>query len=304
MNKLSREYQLQWEGLNQLYNRDILSHISDNVNLHKEIENVRSSAAACLNILGELERDKDELKKFLNCFDLDIQEIIDFPAGINVEGEIYDDIGPIIFEWIGPKRSPILEKGGCRGSFKTSIDAYIIVKINNKITQLLIEWKFTESYVSGPYLHRFSGTRGIERLRRYTTILASLRNTELFPFNMTKQDSFGIYDLGYEPFYQLLRMTLLAKKTIPLKLGNINIEDYRIIHLSHSQNKDLNILSEKHTIYTPGIKDYINNEIHEIWRDNILSDYEKEKFKYGYWDEVLRILKDGNLKDYLIERYG
>ena len=48
-------------------------------------------------------------------------------------------------------------------------------------------------------------------------------------------------------------MTLLTKMTTPLKLNSVEIVDYKIIHLTHSENNDLNILSENHLKYSPGL---------------------------------------------------
>ena len=67
-----------------------------------------------------------------------------FPTNCNVGGRTYSDRGHVVFEWVGPQKSPINERGGGRGYLRTSIDAYVIAKINGKIMQLLIEWKFTE----------------------------------------------------------------------------------------------------------------------------------------------------------------
>ena len=76
-----------------------------------------------------------------------IQEIIPFPSGTFFDGYQYIDSGNVVFEWIGPKSSPLHEKG-CRGYNRTSIDAFILAKINNKVTQIFVEWKFTEEYIS------------------------------------------------------------------------------------------------------------------------------------------------------------
>jgi hypothetical protein len=48
-------------------------------------------------------------------------------------------------------------------------------------------------------------------------------------------------------------MTLLAKMTTPLKLNSVEIVEFKIINLTHSENNDLNILSENHLKYSPGL---------------------------------------------------
>ena len=76
------------------------------------------------------------------------------------------------------------------------------------------------------------------------------------------EDSF---DFSYEPFYQLLRMTILAKETTPIKIGSINIENYFVCHLVHSENKELMILKENHLQYSSGIQKYTGMNLHELW---------------------------------------
>jgi len=300
MNKLKDEYQKKYVN-RQFVNDDILKGISDSVKLHDEVRNVRSSAAACLNVFGFLNQHPSDIIPFFSKIGLDIQSIISFPSNADFNGEVYDDKGPIVFEWIGPKKSPINEKGGSRGQNRTSIDAFFIAKINGKMTQIFIEWKFTEQYNSESYTHKFGGKKGIERLRRYSGVLAKLRNNS-FPFNFKGEDKIGLTDFSYEPFYQLLRMALLAKMTIPMDLSNIKIVDYRIVHLSHSKNKDLNILTDIHLRYSPGLNAFQGKTLHETWMA-LLSNDEKQRHIMDYWNTALSTLSDSKDKKYLVERY-
>jgi len=299
MNKLSTSYQVKWTN-NQIFDPQKLDLIDKTVNLHKDFNNVMSSAASCFNVLSCLT--KDELKCFLNSFNLEIDKILDFPSNADVQGQIYQDQGNVIFEWIGPKKSPLYEVGGSRGLNRTSVDAYVLALINGKITQIIIEWKFTESYSDQSQLQRFSGLRGVERLRRYSTCLAKLRKSHNVPFKFNDEGGLGLFDFGYEPFYQLLRMTLLAKLTTPLKIGEYNVEDYRVVHLSHSDNDKLNILEVSKIKYCPSLAKYSGCNIHDVWID-LLTDDEKFKFKSGYWNKSLNCCAGQKLRDYLKERY-
>lgn len=299
MDKLSKSYQEKWNN-KSFYNDKIIDNIDKAVQLHQDIKSGVSSAAACINVLGNLS--KLDLINYLNSFDLSIDDIVEFPTDANIGGEIYNDKGLVVFEWIGPKKSPINEKGGMRGSRKTSVDGLVIAKINNKITQILIEWKFTESYSSEDKIQKFAGFKGNERLKRYATCLAQLRNSPDFPFRFEEESGIGLYDFGYEPIYQLLRMTLLAKMTTPIAIGPINIEDYRILHITHSENNKLNILNDSNLSLCPGLNQYSGQMIHDVWVD-LLSKYEKNKFRFGYWNQSFDLIEDYNLKQYLIERY-
>lgn len=296
--KSSRSYQEEYRN-RQFYNDKIRLGISKNIKLHDQIENPLSSATTCLNVMGYLNQNPEKIIPFFKDFGLMIENILPFPKGADLSGEVYDDDGPIVFEWIGPKPSPLDEINGSRGQNRTSVDAFFIAKIDRKVSQVFIEWKFTESYPSGKPLHNFGGLRGIERLRRYSTVLAKQRG-QLFPFKFKSEDSIGIQDFSYEPFYQLLRMTLLAKETTPIDIGCIHIEDYHILHLVHSENNDLLIVQPKHLKYCPGIASSGITDIHDLWI-SLLSEHEKKHFHYGYWDKAIRLLNDQT--KYLEERY-
>ena len=301
---LSERHQRRWKN-HHIFDSAVIAGIDDGVQLHRELCNPRSSAAACINTIGSIARNKDDLTAFLNEFDVGVQEIIPFPTGVDVDGEVYNDVGNVVFEWMGPRRSPIGERGGKRGQNRTSIDAFVLAVVNGKVTQLLIEWKFTETYNGGQNLQKFSGIAGNERLRRYSSCLARLRKAKDLPFRMDYEGGIGLHDFGYEPYFQLLRMTLLAKLTTPLSLGDgPTVEDYQIVHMSHSDNSGLNTLSRSHVSLLPGLKQHAGRTLHEVWRSELLSDAEASKFCGGYWDKAIGAISDGDLKDYLLRRYG
>jgi len=301
--KSSRNHQLNWVGEN-IFDPHYFDAISENVQIHEHIDNVMSSAAACINVFGYLSTRPDELVTFLNNFGLCIDEVIQFPSGSDLGGEIYNDSGYVIFEWIGPKKSSINERGGKRGQNRTSIDAYVIAKIDGKITQLLIEWKFTESYTYPDQLQKFAGLKGNERLRRYSSVLAKMRRDKDFPFIFKEDGGMGLYDFGYEPIYQLLRMTLLAKTTTPLQLDpTLLIEDYRIVHLSHSDNTALNVLTQPQLALCPGLANKAGYDLHLVWKE-LLAEIDQSRFHSGYWDQHLAALESNPAVEYLVDRYG
>jgi len=299
---LSGNYENTWQN-KIFFDRKVLKNIAEDAKLHNDIENVRSSAAACVNVLGNIAKKPKDLINFLNTFGMGVQEIIPFPTGVIFGGYKYNDAGNVVFEWIGPKVSPLHERGG-RGHNRTSIDAFILAKVDNKVTQIFVEWKFTEKYNSDGNLNKFSGIAGNERLRRYSTCLAELRKRKQFPFKMTNEKGIGLYDLGYEPFYQLARMTLLAKLTKDSEFDNgLKIENYKILHLSHSANEALNLISKDHLKFCPGLQSCVGKPLQEAWKDSVLSPSESKQFHYGYWDQGLKFLPGGDLKQYLVSRY-
>jgi len=293
MSKLGLEYQSKYVG-NLLYDPSVLHHIDATAKLHEQtLSHPLSSSAACLNVLGSMLGDPIALKEYLNTFGLEIDHLLPFPSGTTYGGRKYADDGYVVFEWVGPQKSPINEQGGSRGQNRTSVDAFVLAVINGKCTQVLIEWKFTEGISRDLALGRFSGQKGIERYKRYTPVLAKLRKEKAFPFAfedeyIPSKDSscLGLHDLSADHFYQLLRMTLLARKTTPSQLGQVKIEDYRIVHLSHSENQIINTIQPEHVRYCPGLGQWLGKPFHETWQ-TILSSEERTRFRSGFWDNEI-----------------
>ena len=256
---------------------------------HNGLASPISSQASCLNFWYPYinPSNKNKLLKLLDSIGIKAQEIITIGPNWDFNGTLYKDYGNVIFEWIGPELSPIGEENGyMRGHHRTSIDAYILAKINGKITQILIEWKYTESYASKSNMAKFMGGKGVERLSRYSPIIARDRKAgKDILFNLSNVDDWGLSDVGYEPFYQLLRQHMLGQETIGMNFGQYTIEDYIVVHLSHSKNKKLNILNEKHCTYASGLRKYIGQDIHSVWMQ-LLNKEQKKHFVGAYWDKI------------------
>jgi len=86
----------------------------------------------------------------------------------------------------------------------------------------------------------------------------------------------------------------------PYKFNDISVEDYYIVHLVHSENKDLLNVNTNHLKYSPGIKIDEKINFHELW-SSLLSNEEKRHFIYGYWNKAIPQLNDSS--NYLEERY-
>ncbi len=309
MNKLSLEYQKQFSN-HLIFDEEIFKQLDDAIKLHDETKgNPLSSSAACLNVLGSISNNPPGLKNFLNSFGLKIDEILPFPSPTTVGGRSYSDKGCVVFEWVGPQESPINEIGGGRGQSRTSIDAFVLARIAGKITQILIEWKFTEGESREIVLGRFCGGKGVERLKRYSNVLATLRKEQNLPFIFEEEfkksnprSFLGVADFSPDHLYQLFRMTLLAKMTTPIKIGDYQVQDYRILHLSHSQNNRINLLEPHYLEFSPGLKQYENQKLHDVW-PQLLSLQDREKFFSGFWNKSFHLIERLELKDYLVKRY-
>jgi hypothetical protein len=302
MNKLSAEYQQAFADRN-IFDESVLDRIDPKAKLHAETRsNPLSSAASCLNVLGVLSSDPEGLKGYLNALGIPVTKVFEFPTGADIGGQVYNDRGCVVFEWVGPKASPINEKGGGRGLNRTSVDAFIIAEIDGLVTQLLIEWKFTEGKSRPIVLNKFGGLKGVERLRRNASVLAEMRGNG-FPFAFSEEGGIGLQDFSTDHFYQLLRMTLLAKKTTPIKIGNIEVEDYRVVHLSHSGNDKINVVQPEYVKYCPGIQGMVGKGFYEAWK-KMLAPEEQKKFVAAHWDSGIKSIKNKDLREYLMERYG
>lgn len=309
MNKLTLDFQKKFMP-QLIFDESVFQRIDPAVKLHEETKrNPLSSCAACLNVIGSTATDPLELARFLPSFGLEIEELYEFPSPVCFEGRTYHDEGYAVFEWIGPGNSPINEQGGGRGQNRTSVDAFVLAKVNRKTTQVLIEWKFTEGLSRELALGRFCGGKGIERLRRYSRVLAELRRQGDLPFDFDEEyrptslkSSMGMYDLSPDHLYQLLRMTLLAKMTTGKTLGKYTLEDYRIVHLTHSQNDRINVLHPEYLALSPGLQRFSGRQLHDVWNE-ILSASDRERFVCGHWDTAISALKNDKLRGYLSDRY-
>lgn len=309
MNKLSIDFQKQFSD-RLIFDKSVFARIDHSVKLHEETNrNPLSSSAACLNVIGALSNDPKGLMSYLNSFNLQLEEILPFPAPAEVDGRLYNDTGYAVFEWVGPQTSPLLEIGGGRGQNRTSIDAYVLGKIAGKICQIFIEWKFTEGSSREVFFGKFSGGKGIERLRRYSTVLAGLRKRNALPFAFSEEfqpgqpaSALSLADFSPDHLYQLMRMTLLAKTTTPIMVGDLSVSDYRILHLSHSANDKINRLYPKYLELSPGLSRFADMDFHTVWRE-LLAEEEKSKFLSGYWDQSIPAIENEELRNYLTSRY-
>jgi hypothetical protein len=100
-----------------------------------------------------------------------------------------------------------------------------------------------------------------------------------------------------------MRITLLAKMTTGERLGQYTLEDYRILHLTHSQNDRINILHPEYLIHSPGLGRFSGQGLHDVWK-TILSDRERGRFLWGHWDQGIGTIADTRLREYLSARYG
>lgn len=200
-----------WQGIRQ---EAIDYFVKYNISWHKGTKgipsgHVLSSQVACVNHLFILRDNQDLATAVLKNIESDI-----------VEAEVVDE-GYVEFEFIGKKG--LGEKAFKRGANCTSVDAAMIGKtLEGKRILFFIEWKYTESY-SGNSL------KCPKREAVYNKFIAA-KDT---PFSAINDPS--IY--YYEPFYQMMRQTLLADLCV--KNREYGCEDYRLVHVIPERNLKL-----------------------------------------------------------------
>jgi hypothetical protein len=168
-----------------------------------------SSQIACVNHLYYLRQRKDLATAVLK--------------GINkkiIEAEIVDD-GYVEFEFIGCKNY-LGEKSWQKGANSTSIDAVMIGRHENgKKVYFLIEWKYTEFYnTEDKYIPATA--------KVYDHLIKDVNS----PFNNIDVKAFY-----FEPFYQLMRQTLLGWKLV--ENNDHSCSEYYHVHIIPDENREL-----------------------------------------------------------------
>ncbi len=222
-----------WPG----FREDVLAYYSDNGitwwdSGDKPTGHLLSSQIACINHLYFLRQRADLSTRILRAIDSTIQNAMVIDSGF------------IEFEKVGTRRL-----GGerllTRGANCTSIDALMLGEsIHGKRILFLIEWKYTESYTSESKL------KGEPGKQRWETYIDLLKHEEC-PIKLRNFE-----DLYYEPFYQMMRQTLLGWQMT--KRNEYGSEDWVHIHVIPNANKEL-----RETITSPGLS---GKDITAAWR--------------------------------------
>jgi hypothetical protein len=139
----------------------------------------------------------------------------------------------IAFEWIGDinylKEDPKIGEFRQRGAGNTSIDAMMMYEAaDGKTVMLLVETKYSESYGVSYKRFRSDGSDRLESYGEFFNSPSSPINRDVAP---------DLADFLYEPFYQLLRHSLLAAQI--MKTGKPKVSRVQVVHLTVHRNKDL-----------------------------------------------------------------
>jgi len=269
-----------WEGIRE----DAIAYFKENdIPWWEETDDgptghLVSSQIACVNHLYLLRQRQDLATKVLQEIDSEI-----------ISAERLDD-GFVEFEVIGQKNY-LDELQHTRGANSTSIDAMMLGRKAKKNILVSIEWKYTENY-SGEPLYKEA------RWKIYNPLMDDPNSP--IDSEIAKGDNPDKYyeSLYYEPFYQLMRQTLLSWKMADANEYGAN--DYIHLHIVPDENTEMleGITSKDLQIF--------DTDMESAWKRVLKKPY-KYKYKRISPKEFLEPLKEEkdtkSLLQYLEKRY-
>ena len=180
---------------------------------------LRDSQVQCVNALFQMVNNPERIKLAFGGA-LDIAEVFQIEDGRFLT---FEYIGPTDYFGEGIRHGK--EVGRRRGTNCTSVDAAFLYKTPAGATELaLVEWKFTESYLTA--LDRNAESDAI-RIGRYAADLAAADGP-------VRDDVLPIELLLDEPFYQLMRQQLLANRLE--QAGAHGADVVRVVHVLSPEN--------------------------------------------------------------------
>lgn len=201
-----------------------------------------SSQIACINHLYFVRQRQDIATAILQGIDNNVRTAL-------VMGNDSDS-GYVDFEVVGSKNY-LGEKLHTRGANSTSVDALMLAELNNGLRKLFfVEWKYVESYGK---TSKAEGESGQTRIKTYTPLLMQSD----CPIKVS-----NIEGLFTEPYYQLMRQTLLAHEMTKAK--EYGAGNYFHLHVIPRENKEL-----KEVNTTDG--KLSGNTLEETWKNVLKS---------------------------------
>lgn len=235
--KKKRDFVLQeaslnlWAGIREdaidyFEQNNILWWMGENTN--EPTGHLLSSQVACVNHLYAIRQRKDIASAILKNVNREIQE-----------ATMVDD-GYVEFEVIG-RNNYLNERSHSRGANSTSVDAAMVGKKTDGTKVLvLIEWKYTEEYRTES---KYIPARSI--------IYDPLIHADESPFSVANSEI-----LYYEPFYQLMRQTLLGWKMV--QHNEYSCDEFIHLHIIPEDNDEL-----KKRMTSPGLS---GQDISDAWK--------------------------------------
>lgn len=175
---------------------------------------LRDSQVQCVNALFAMVSDPDRIKLAFGGV-VDIAEVLHIEDGRFLT---FEYIGPTDYFGEGIRNGK--EVGRRRGANCTSVDAAFLYRTTANVTELaLVEWKFTESYLDPK---ERSASSDAVRIDRYAADFGASEGpiaSDVLPIDL----------LLDEPFYQLVRQQLLARRLETFRV--LDAEVVRVLHV-------------------------------------------------------------------------
>lgn len=206
----------------------------------------------------------------------------------------------VAFEWTGKPGTDYLGEGKrkghkpTRGANFTSADfAFRFREKNGCIHLVLGEWKYTEEYGRS---YKGSGRQGQVRKNNYINFFRDQEG--VFSAN---EDMDKLYDsLFYEPFYQFMRLQLLAQEMEAHK--EMDADTVSVLYICPEANHEFrkNVTSGYLREKFPG------KDVLEIWEELVPQDKFMSVSVEDFLDTIVRQAGPDNREwvDYLKTRYG
>ncbi|MGQ7868671.1 PGN_0703 family putative restriction endonuclease [Sunxiuqinia sp. sy24] len=224
-----------------------------------------SSQIQCLNFLYALRNDEAAVLQLAQLFDGDIDAVL------QVQGD--KQPGYLSFEFVQENKALLNEDndGVQRGAFCTSVDVFLIAKRKGQKLLVPIEWKYTESYLE-PTNKALEKGKGRTRQKRYNQLISDSKQLKTPP-------DFEQSLFYYEPYYELMRQTLLVEKIVEKELA----DDFLHILVAPTANDDF--LKNSYACELQGLG--------ETWKSQLEN---PEKFMRIDSNQILDLL--GQMPDY------
>jgi len=243
------------------------------------------SQSMCVNALWHMTNDKKLLKNVFRPFFPELKKAIPFTTDLSLNNGKYPYLS---FEYVGEKIHFEEKAWPQRGANCTSLDfAFLFERYDGKKQLVLGEWKYTEEYKGKklPPKHEINKTRW---------------KTYKEDFSIWRADNPDVptYEHYFvEPFYQLMRQTVLSNKMQLEREMNADLVVH--LHISPKANKDFS------DFFTSSVFSKHGNTVLEAWKGIA----HQEKFISIHSESLLTVIEqvvDGGKKewaDWLTKRY-
>ena len=246
------------------------------------------SQSACVNTLWPMVRDRQLLTRAFRPFLPELAEALPFGQ----DDPLPDGASPyLVFEWVGMDNYLGEVGQHRRGMNATSADfAFRFRRYDGRTQMVLGEWKYTESYSA---LLRPPAELNSTRLKVYRSAFDA--------WSASEPDLPAYTSFFTEPFYQLMRLTLLA---LAMEHrggdGQMQADVVSVVHVAPHANTDF-----AHSLTSPALSTY-GRTVTSAWAAIAPQDRFTPIASESLLTVIDQVTQDNlhGWRDYLLKRYG